>query len=165
MISKRLLPGILLAAVMGTGVAAVTAVASAASGTPDFSGTWMLNAERSDFAGETPPMSKMQKVEQAGIDLTVTIDEIGERGTVHGVARYTTDGRDVVNDVLGNQLTSSIGWEGAIMIMRTWGKFGSADIMLIDRWSLSPDGKTLTIAREFQGHGQVADQTLVFDRK
>ncbi len=140
------------------------AAASRGSAT-DFSGTWMLNAARSEFAGERPPQSKVQRVEQKGNELTVTIDEIGERGTVHGFARYTLDGKETVNKVLGNPMTSSIGWDGAVMIMRTWGKFGNTDIMLIDRWALSPDGKTLTIARQFQGHGQVIDQTLVFDRK
>jgi hypothetical protein len=124
-----------------------------------------LNVPRSELAGQRPPQSKVQRLEHKGMDLVVTIDEINERGTVHGVARYTTDGQDSINDVLGSSMTSSIGWEGNVMVMRTWGKFGNADIMLIDRWSLSPDGETLTIARRFQGHGRVVDQTLVFDRK
>lgn len=138
---------------------------SAAADLPDFSGTWALNVYRSELAGEQPPQSKLQRVEHTGDELVVTIDEINDRGTVHGVARYTTDGEDAVNDVLGFPMTSAISWDGDVMIMRTWGKFGNADIMLIDRWSLSPDGKTLTIARQFQGQGRVVDQTLVFDRK
>jgi hypothetical protein len=137
----------------------------AAPGPPDFSGTWALNVWRSEFAGEQPPQSKLQRVEHKGTELVVTIDEINDRGTVHGVARYTTDGQDAVNDVLGFPMTSSIGWGGDVMIMRTWGKFRNTDIMLIDRWSLAPDGKTLTIARQFQGQGRIVDQTLVFDRK
>jgi hypothetical protein len=143
----------------------LTAPASAAADPQDFSGTWVMNVHGSELAGERPPMSKVQRVEHQGTELVVTIDEINERGTVHGVARYTSDGQDAVNDVLGFPMTSSIGWEGAVMIMRTWGRFGNADIMLVDRWSLSPDGKTLTIARQFRGHGRVVDQTLVFDRK
>jgi hypothetical protein len=124
-----------------------------------------MNVHGSELAGERPPMSKVQRVEHQGTELVVTIDEIGDRGTVHGVARYATDGQDAVNDVSGFPMTSSIGWEGPVMIMRTWGRFGNADIMLVDRWSLSPDGKTLTIARQFRGHGRVVDQMLVFDRK
>lgn len=155
--SRQILFGILLCALLGGDLAL--------SGAPNFSGTWVLNPQRTEFAGENPPQSKVQRVEHNGVDLIVTIDEITERGTVHGVARYTTDGQDVVNDVLGNPMKSSIGWEGDVMIMRTWGRFGSLDIMLIDRWSLSPDGKTLTIARQFQGRGRVVDQTLVFDRQ
>jgi hypothetical protein len=137
----------------------------AAADPPEFSGTWVMNVHGSELAGERPPMSKVQRVEHQGTELVVTIDEISERGTVHGVARYTTDGQDAVNDVLGFPMTSSVGWEGSVMIMRTWGRFGNADIMLVDRWSLSPDGKTLTIARQFRGQGRVVDQTLVFDRK
>ena len=95
----------------------------------------------------------------------VTIDEISERGTVHGVARYTTDGEEASTMCSDFRMTSSISWEGAVMIMRTWGRFGNADIMLVDRWSLSPDGKTLTITRQFRGHGRVVNQTLVFDRR
>jgi hypothetical protein len=162
---RRILPGILFALLIGMRVAEMSAAPTAASGSPDFSGTWVLNAYRSEFTGERPPQSKVQRVEHKGAELTVTIDEINEQGTVHGVAGYTTDGQEAVNDVLGFPMTSSIGWEGDIMVMRTWGKFSNTDIMLIDRWSLSPDGKTLTIARQFQGHGRVVDQTLVFDRK
>jgi hypothetical protein len=161
MTPNRILSGILLAALAGAGWAAPGSWA----GGPDFSGTWVLNAERSEFAGENPPQSKVQRVEHKEGALVVTIDEISERGTVHGVSRYTTDGQDVVNDVLGNPMKSSIAWEGDVMIMRTWGRFGNLDIMLIDRWSLSPDGRTLTIARQFQGRGRVVDQTLVFGRQ
>lgn len=146
-------------------VAAGPGAAALFAGPPDFSGTWKLDVYRSELAGERPPQSKIQTVEYKDEDLIVTIDEIAERGTVHGVARYTTDGRDCVNDVLGNAMTSSISWEGAVMTMRTWGKFGNADIVLVDRWSLSPDGRSLTIAREFRGRGRVVNQTMVFDRK
>jgi hypothetical protein len=168
---KRILSGIVLAALAGVGwaapvpAAALLAAPVTSAGATDFSGIWVLNVMRSDFAGETPPSSKMQQVEHKEGELVVTIDEIGERGTVHGVARYAIDGQDSINDVLGHPMTSSISWDGAVMIMRTWGRFGNTDIMLVDRWSLSPDGKTLTIAREFHGHGQIIHQTLVFDRK
>jgi hypothetical protein len=145
--------------------AVIAATGPAAQNPIDFSGTWVLNIEKSNFGGEQPPTSKVQRVEQKGTELTVTIDEADYRGKVHGVARYATDGQEAVNDVLGNPMTSSISWEGAVLVMRTWGKFGEADITLSDRWSLSPDGKTLTMAREFRGHGRVVSQTLVFDRR
>jgi hypothetical protein len=162
MISQTKSTIIVLAALLS---ASAAGAGPAATGPPDFSGIWALNAYRSELAGERPPQSKVQIVEHKGAELVVTIDEINERGTVHGVARYTTGGEDVVNDVLGNPMTSSISWEGAVMIMRTWGKFGNADLVLVDRWSMSPDGRTLTIAREFRGHGRVVNQALVFDRK
>jgi len=146
-------------------VAGSAAAALSMSSPPDFSGTWVLIVDRTDFGGERPPQSKVQIVEHKGTELVVTIHEVDERGPVHGTARYTTDGQECVNDVFGNPMTSSISWDGAVMIMRTWGKFGDADIMLVDRWSISPDGKTLTIARQFRGHARVVDQTLVFDRK
>jgi len=162
---KRIRSGIFLILLLSMGVTALLAEALVASGPPDFSGTWVLNVYRSEFAGERPPQSKVQQVEHKGTELAVTIDEINDRGTVHGVVRYTTDGQDAVNDVLGFPMTASISWEGAVMIMRTWGRFGNGDIMLIDRWSLSPDGQTLTIARQFQGRGRIVDQTFVFDRQ
>ena len=161
MTARSLLSGFAMIALASAG----WLTASASADPPDFSGTWVMNVHGSELAGERPPMSKVQRVELKGTELVVTIDEIDDRGTVHGVARYATDGQDCVNDVLGNSMTSSIGWEGDVLIMRTWGKFGNADIMLIDRWSLSPDGKTLTIARQFRGHGRVVDQRLMFNRK
>jgi len=112
----------------------------AAADLADFSGTWVLNVYRSDLAGERPPRANCRRSSR-GAELVVTIDEIDERGPSTASPATTTGGEDVVNDVLGNAMTSSISWDGAVMVMRTWGRFGNADIVLVDRWSLSPTEK------------------------
>ncbi len=144
---------------------AMSSLASAMDPRPDFSGTWSMDLQKSDLAGEPAPSSKTQRVEQEGNALTVVIDEISTQGPVHGEAHYTLDGKEAVNTVFGNALSSTVTWEGQTMVMRTSGDFGGAAILLVDRWSLSPDRNTLTIARRFQGRGKISDQRLVFDRK
>ncbi len=132
---------------------------------PDFSGVWKLDPVKSDFAGEGVPTSKIDRIEQKGNKLDVTTDEVMSGNPVHGASHYTLDGKECVNDVLGNPLKASVTWDRAVMVMRTWGKFGDVDVLLIDKWSLSPDGKVMTVARHFEGHGIVSDQTLIFDKQ
>ena len=154
---EGLVAGLLILSALGA--------ASMANDPPDFSGLWKLNSGSSDFAGETAPESKIQRVEQRGNSLDVTIDEISGGNPAHGTSHYTLDGKEGVNVVFGNPLKATVTWEGAVLVMRTWGDFGGAAILLIDRWSLSQEGKILIIARHFEGRGRTVDQRLVFDRR
>lgn len=143
----------------------VTALPAWPQSHPDFSGVWKLNIAVSDFAGEGKPDSKTEAVVQKGNDLAVTVDEVMTGKPVHGTSRYTLDGKETTNDVFGNALKATVTWDGPVLVIRTSGKFGGTDILLVDRWSLSPDGKVRTVKRHFEGHGLVSDQTLAYDRQ
>ncbi len=74
-----------------------------------------------------------------------------------------TDGTPSLNDVFGNQMTTVARWDAAELVMTTTGKFADNEITLVDRYTLSADGRTLTVRRHFEGkqRGGVQDQVLV----
>ena len=147
-------------------VALLAATVMAAAGAPvDFSGVWKLDLAKSDFAGQAKPESKVQTVVQRDDELTLTIEEVQAGKPVKGMSRYKLDGTEVTNDVMDNRLKSMVTWDGETMVMRTRGAFGGADILLVDRWTLSEGGKILTMKRHFEGRGLVSDQTLVYARQ
>jgi hypothetical protein len=160
-----LIPAALLLVAIAWPAACRRGPAASGPGRPDFSGVWKLDPANSNFAGETPPESKIQRVEQNGDSLDVVLDEVQAGRPVHGSSRYALDGQETVNEALGNPLRATVAWDDGTMVMRTWGPFGGAEILLIDRWTLAPDGLTLRMARHFEGHGRTSDQLLVFTKQ
>ena len=76
-------------------------------------------------------------------------------GEVTAELKYSTDGKETTNSIRGNEIKSTAKWEGDDLAVAGKGSFQGADITLNDRWSLSADGKTLTIhAACKQPHGR-----------
>lgn len=117
--------------------------ASAAVSAPSFTGTWKLNLAKSDFNRVTGPRSMTLKVDQTDKELRVRtslVDRLGERSDT---ARYVLDGR--VNQNSSGIATETIALlDGDILVLDV--KQG-LNLAYKERWSLSSDGKTLTIKR------------------
>jgi len=56
-------------------------------------------------------------------------------------------------------------WDGPVLVIVTTGSFGDNAIRLTDRYTLSGDGKTLTLLRHYEGRGGPQDQTLLLRRE
>jgi hypothetical protein len=143
----------------------LTLLALALAMAPDFSGEWTMNFEKSRF-GENyrAPAKWVDKVVQKEHELTVDRMELTHAGKRTGQLFYTTYGKECSNDIAGNIVRSVVKFEGDELVFHHTSKFNGADIKLDDRWSLSPDGKTLSVKRHFEGNGIVADQVIVFDK-
>jgi hypothetical protein len=147
-------------------IAALLLLALAAPG-PDFSGAWKLNLAKSDFGPNYPaPKSRTDKIDHRDPNLNITVTEqfANAAQPVTGTVRYTTDGKPCINQILGNPLKATANWDGDALVIDTWGNFNGSNITLKDRWSLSRDGRTLTVNRHFEGPKQKADQVLVFEK-
>lgn len=135
--------------------------------TPDFSGVWLLRTDLSQYGKNYPaPKSNINIVEQTASTLTLTALEIAADGAERrGVVRYSLAGEETTNEVLGNPLKATAHWQGAELLIKTWGEFNGNPIKLDDRWSLSADGLALTVARHFSGAGGVqAEQRIRYSR-
>jgi hypothetical protein len=152
---------------------------TSAQGKVNFSGTWILDKSKSDVSelmGTEERAEKVQNaslimvVEQQGTALNVTRTLTIEGAEKQGTYRYKTDGTETTNTTpRGRSIVSKASWEGeSLVIVSTreltilWKEF-SANIKEV--WSLSPDGKTLTI--EAQIHSPHGDQRVkgVFDKQ
>jgi hypothetical protein len=150
-----------------------------AQGTVNFSGTWVLDKSKSDvsqFTGVGEGTEKAQNismtmvVEQQGTNLKVTRTlktQGDERKEIH---TYKIDGRETTNTGFrGETVIARAFWEGDKLVVRSTRTMRvlMKDISAESRgvWSLSPDGKTLTITAQVNSPRGEQRVKTVFDKQ
>ena len=124
----------------------------------DYSGTWKINATKSDFGPMPPPDSLTQTIAHKDPDLKAhVVSTGGPMGDQTYDITYTTDGKECTNSFGGMEFKSVANWDGDDLVVDTKGKFNDTDFTSKDRWKLSSDGKTLTMERHFSSAMGEAD--------
>ena len=108
--------------------------------TPDFSGVWKANAEKSK--GLPPGASYLAVIEQKDGRLTQTNGVTTQRGEQRSVYRWDLSGKETRGTLGGLLLVSTAKWDGGTLVVD--GKQPNNRTMAA-KYSLSPDGNTLTI--------------------
>ena len=149
--------------------AVLLAVSVSAQNVPNFSGTWTLDAAKSDFGMMPPPDSVVMVIDHKEPSLKVTTTQKSQMGDSSNDSTYTTDGKDNVNKMrspAGDQdVKSTTKWNAkALTTTRTIEAQGMS-IGIDDSWDLSADGKVLTVNRQLKTpQGDFATK-LVFNKK
>jgi hypothetical protein len=130
---------------------------------PNFSGTWKLNPRKSDFGAMPAPNSRTDRITQQGPDLEDSYRQSGQMGEFTADMKYSTDGRETTSKIGGNEVKCTAKWEGDELVVG--GKTSLNGATLADRWSLSADGKTLTIRRHVNSPMGVTDQKIVLEKQ
>ena len=126
-------------------LAGLTATLAAAADKPNFTGSWKMNSEKSDF-GPVPPPEKMERtIKHEDPKLNVNSVSVGPQGENKSEANYTTDGKDSVNKMAGADVKSVAAWEGSNLTIKYKREAQGMEISFVENWSLSADGKVLTI--------------------
>ncbi len=123
--------------------------------TPDFSGVWKANAEKSK--GVPPGGSYLAIIEQKDNRLTQTNGVTSQRGEQRSMYRWDLSGKETRGSLGGLPIASIAKWEGGTLVVS--GKQPNNKSMTA-KYSLSADGNTLTL--EVAGG---RDQTLVLDKQ
>lgn len=113
----------------------------------DFSGTWKVDAAKSDFGPMPAPDSLTEKIVHEDPSLKVNFVQVGGTGDATYDLAYTTDGKECVNHPGGNEFKTTLKWEGDDLVADTKGSFDGNDFTSKDRWTLSEGGKTMTVQR------------------
>ncbi len=132
---------------------------------PNFTGEWKLNVSKSDFGQMPPPNSRVDKIAHEGVNLTVVSKQSREQGDFTMEAKYTTDGKECTNQMFGNPFTSTLKWEGDVLVINTKGKFQDNDFTVVSKWTLAGDGKTLTINQHFSSGMGEGDAKVVLEKQ
>ena len=130
-------------------------------GHPDFSGLWKQNMEKSS---KTSLESYANRVEQHGEALKVTTITGGAHGESSYDRNYVIGSESRSNDREGDQITSVVRWESAVLVFLTRETEKSGTVELRETWTLSPDGKTLTKVRTSHGPRGDMEQHYVLER-
>jgi hypothetical protein len=141
------------------------AVSASAQTKPNFSGDWKLDAAKSNFGPMPAPTSLTQKISHNDPALKVQTAQTGDFD-INSDFSFTTDGKESQNAV-GNDfhMTSTAKWEGDTLVFDNKMDFQGTAMTSTDKWSLSPDGKTLTQQRHFSGPMGEGDSVLVLEKQ
>ena len=149
--------------------AAVTLVAAAAQAqSKDFSGQWEMNAAKSDFgpmAGQGPSKITMT-VTQSTTTVKVAQAMSTPQGDLNQSTDYTLDGKEATsNGADGQPVTSSAKLDGDALVINSKLSRQGMDITRVSHWTLSPDGKSLTVSQDLVTPMGAMSMKLVFDKK
>jgi len=146
-------------------VTVLAAVPASAQSSPDFSGTWALDLARSNFGQLPTPESRVDVIQHQEPRLVI------KRTTVVNGAQsvvditYAVDGQPHQNTAGGSPISSVLRWDGTTLVVTSTVTTPQGDLGIVDRMSLSADGKTLTQERTLSIQGQELAQTMVFTRR
>jgi hypothetical protein len=152
---------------------AVTLTASAALAQgANFSGTWEIDAAKSNFGpmqGPNGPPKITMVVDHKDPVITVKTTRETPNGSRTSEAKYTTDGKESINSVTGmggqtNDVPSTMAWKSKSLSLDSKMNMRGQSMQQHQDWTLSADGKTLTIEVKIQAPmGEIA-QTQVFNK-
>ena len=130
------------------------AISTAAQGLPNFTGTWTLDAAKSDFGPMPPPESVVMVIDHKEPTVKVTTTQKSQMGESSNDSTYTTDGKENVNKMRGpagdQDVKSTTKWNGKTLATSRTIDAQGMSIGIDDSWELSPDGKALTVSRQLK---------------
>jgi hypothetical protein len=142
---------------------AITAYDAPAQSRPDFSGSWKMNAARSDFGLVPPAVSIERKITHAEPSLTIVEGQDTGSGVQMVTRTYTTDGKKSTFMSQGAELIGTAVWEGNELVVTS--EVAEAMLKYVDRMSLSTDGRTLTSVVKLATPQGDIDMKVVFEKQ
>ena len=132
---------------------------------PNFSGSWKMNAAKSDF-GRMPVPAKLERIiKHSEPKMTVQSLTSSPQGDLTSVSTYSTDGKESLNTVRGTQVKSVVSWVGPTLVVQSTRQVQGTEITAVEHWSLSVDGKVLTVVNKISSPAGVVEATTVMDRQ
>jgi hypothetical protein len=132
---------------------------------PNFSGTWVLQTDKSDYGMMPAPMSRTDIIDHQEPKITIKRTAATAEGENKLDLVYAVDGKPWKNQAGPQEVSSTLHWEGQELVVVSEVDTPQGLATLTDRWSLSADGKTLTQARTISIQGQELKQTMVLAKQ
>jgi hypothetical protein len=133
----------------------------AAQTKPDFSGVWKMNREKSKFLAMENIRDIVSKIEHKEPNVSIFTTIIGVDGDQTFEAKYTTDGKETTVKLPSGSVKATAKWEGDALTVE--GK--AEEFNVRGKYTLSADGKTLTIANRLSTPNGDVDGITVFEKQ
>jgi hypothetical protein len=127
----------------------------------NLSGVWKLNAAKSDYGKFPAPLSVTRKITHNDPKLVFSTTQTGPQGDVTSSLTYTTDGKEVVN----GDSKGAAQWIGDKLMIESSREFQGATLKQKEIWTLSGDGKTLTVDSHVSIPNGEFDVKQVFEKQ
>ena len=146
-------------------LAGLTATLAAAADQPNFSGSWKMNANKSDF-GPIPPPDKLERIiKHEDPKLNVNTLNVGPQGEIKSDSVYTTDGKGSLNKTAGMEVKSVAAWDGGKLVIKYKREVQGMEISFVETWTLAADGKVLTVVNDLSTPQGDFKLTTVMDKQ
>jgi hypothetical protein len=127
---------------------------------PDFTGVWEMNFERSVLRGPAPKRILVE-IEHREPRLIQQIRFTNAYGTEQRMTFTYETGAETSNQVGEATAWTHARWEGTELVIESRMKTPDREFHFKDHWSLSDDGRTLTMAHR---DDDLAGQISVFEK-
>jgi hypothetical protein len=125
---------------------------------PDFSGSWVLDKEKSDFGVAPAPQSMTEVIEHRKRKIVITTTTKQSSGEDRRVVRLATNGAENANEFAGHQVKTTTRWDGDKLVTVVQNQAG---MQFTETRALSANRKIQTVTLD-SGMGQ---QKLVMTKK
>lgn len=146
-------------------IIAAAVLAASAAAAPNLTGDWKLNLEKSQYGPIPAPIEVTRKIKLEGINLAMsTVQKTTQRDSTSEL-RYTTDGKLCINKVTNGESKGTAHWEGDALIIESSQQNGPQELKSREVWTVSADGKTLTIQTHLTLPQGGVDVKQVFEKQ
>jgi hypothetical protein len=142
---------------------AMTVLAAQSQAAANFSGEWKLNLAKSDYGPAPQPDFMTRIIKHNDPALVISTHQKGARGESTTEIKYTTDGKLVENTTPPSK--GSAKWDGDKLVVDSVRDFQGTELKSHDVWTLSADGKTLTVNSHATVPQGEFDMVFVFDKQ
>src|SRR4029077_16573598 len=95
--------------------------------TPNISGIWKWNPDKSHVSGH-PPTNRRVKIEQQGAELSITTRVLGMMGEEFQKLHFTVGSDDNANPWMGTSLHSKVHWKDGILAVESVATVGEGEM-------------------------------------
>lgn len=153
----------------GAALAAILCVAGgmqvALAATPNLNGDWKLNVGKSNYGSFPAPLGATRKIAQGGAKLSMTTVQKSAKGDITTQLNYTTDGKESVNQSQTGESKGTAQWIGDKLMIDSSREVAGTVLKQREIWTLSADGKTLTIDAHVSLPNGEFDVKQVFEKQ
>lgn len=129
--------------------------------TPNLSGVWKANPEKSKISA--PPGSTYLAIfEQTDDKLKETIGISNPRGEQRMAQTFNTDGKPSLNR--GGTMRTISSWDGGTLVLNSK-VIGGRPATIVEKYTLAPDGNTLTVDTVTTANGKETTQKMVLEKQ
>jgi len=133
---------------------------------PSLSGAYKLDVPKSDFGQMGGPSSGTLAIDDSGSSVKIDSDQQGgPMGDMKSTQTLTTDGQESTSTMMGNPVKSTAQWNGGSLVVNAKTSFQGTDVTIKSTYSLSDDGKTLTVKTHAESSMGPFDSTAVYDKQ
>lgn len=117
---------------------------------PNFSGTWKMNGEKSDFGPMPAPEKLVRVIDHKDPEMQIKTTQSGQQGEVTSELKYKTDGTESVNKMRGQDVKGVAKWEGDKLVVRSKREVQGMEISITETWTATDAGKVLTVTNAIE---------------